>query len=56
MSWGVFEYADTVQVVPLDDIKEHDLNNCHCLPYLKNGVYVHNSFNGREHGEIKFKS
>ncbi len=36
-------------IIPIDDIKEHvSLPTCHCNPQLKDGVWVHNSFDGRE--------
>lgn len=54
--WVVIEYAETVQVIPGGDLKRHDLDNCECIPKLQNGVYVHNSFDGREENEIDKES
>lgn len=44
--WGVFEYHDSVHVVPMSEINEHYFLECQCCPKYENGVYVHNSFNG----------
>jgi len=36
-------------VVPVNDILKHEISSgCHCRPVLKEGVWVHNSYDGRE--------
>lgn len=36
-------------IVPVNDVEEHEsFSTCHCNPVLKDGVWVHNSFDGRE--------
>ena len=36
-------------VVPLNDLREHDLNgSCWCKPTLDDGVWLHHSMDGRE--------
>jgi len=37
-----------IQVIPVDDLREHSLNNCWCDPRDDDGVVVHNSLDGRE--------
>lgn len=48
MSWSVYEYAGTVQVVPNNDLKKHSLDDCFCKPTYKDGVHIHHSLDGRE--------
>jgi len=52
MSWGVFERDDTVEIVPLRDIREHFFGmKCWCQPRRDEkdpSVIVHNSADGRE--------
>lgn len=39
----------TIHVVPLNDIREHeDSDKCWCMPRLEDGVWIHNSMDGRE--------
>jgi hypothetical protein len=39
----------TLHVVPLNDIREHeDSSDCWCKPNLDEGVWIHNSMDGRE--------
>lgn len=38
-----------VHVVPLNDLREHDLNgSCWCKPTHDEGVWVHHAMDGRE--------
>lgn len=38
-----------VHVVPLNDLREHDLNgSCWCKPTKDEGVWVHHAMDGRE--------
>ncbi|MEG2273218.1 MAG: hypothetical protein RSC05_13205 [Acinetobacter sp.] len=46
--WGVYEYHESAHVVPINDIKEHSLEDCKCGVKYDDGVYVHNSYDGRE--------
>ncbi len=41
-------------VSPNDDLREHVTNGdpCPCMPRIVNGVTVHNSYDGRECGEV----
>lgn len=41
-------------VVPIDDLREHvtDGDPCPCVPRSTRGVVVHNSYDGRETGEV----
>lgn len=49
MSWSVYDYHDSVHVVPDDDKDNHYLDaDCHCGVKYQEGVYVHTSFDGRE--------
>lgn len=44
---------DAYHVIPLDDLREHDCNeDCWCRPIEDEGVYIHNSMDGREKFEI----
>lgn len=39
-------------VYPVNDLKEHEISDrCWCDPELIEGVWVHNSADGREHYE-----
>ena len=44
--------ADDIHVMPVDDLKEHLLENCPCKPRIEvvgaNLIYIHNSWDGRE--------
>ena len=43
-----------IHVLPVNDIKEHvEDTTCECEPTIdfKNGIIVHNAFDGREHLE-----
>ena len=45
-----------LHVLPYKDIQEHTTNEwCPCKPELIKGVYVHNSFDGREKIEVQLK-
>lgn len=57
MSWVVYEVteesgAQHVQIVPTDDLKEHELcSECWCKPEPDeelDNLWVHNSLDGRE--------
>lgn len=37
-----------LQVIPVDDLREHSLKNCWCEPRDEDGVIVHNTLDGRE--------
>jgi hypothetical protein len=39
-----------VHVVPIDDLKPHVETGqwCHCKPHIKDGVVIHNAYDGRE--------
>lgn len=41
-------------VYPLGDVREHVTNGdpCPCLPRTVEGVVIHNSYDGRETGEV----
>lgn len=40
---------EIIHVIPENDLKEHvPYRHCHCNPVIKDGVCVHNSFDGRE--------
>jgi hypothetical protein len=36
------------QVIPVNDLREHSLDNCWCDPREDDGVVVHHSLDGRE--------
>ena len=46
--WATIEHHDSVHVVPINDIKEHSLDNCECGVKYNDGVYIHNSYDKRE--------
>ena len=37
-----------IQVIPVDDLREHSLTNCWCKPRDDEGVIVHHTMDGRE--------
>jgi hypothetical protein len=37
-----------IQVIPVNDLREHSLADCWCQPFDDEGVLVHNSADGRE--------
>lgn len=44
---------DTPHVIPVDELEQHDPENCRCCPHEEEyGVMIHQSFDGRE----KFES
>ena len=45
--WKVVKYHDSVHVMPIDDLIEHQQEDCECFPVYEDGVYVHNSKDGR---------
>ena len=46
--WQIIEFHDSCHVVPINDTKEHSLEDCKCGVKYNNGVYIHNSYDGRE--------
>jgi hypothetical protein len=46
MTWGVYEYHDSVHVVKCDEIEEHYFIECQCGVKYQDGVYVHESLYG----------
>ncbi|MCT9416495.1 hypothetical protein KTI94_06895 [Acinetobacter baumannii] len=56
MSWTVYEFHDSVQVIPDDDLKPHSLFHCECHPKYEDGIFIHNSFDGREATEALLPS
>lgn len=57
MSWTVYQFHDSVQeVIPDDDLKLHSLFHCECHPDYKDGIFIHHSFDGREHTETSLPS
>lgn len=46
--WRVVKYHDSVHVMPVGDLIEHQKEDCECCPVLEDGVYVHNSKDCRE--------
>ena len=46
--WAVISYNTSIHVVPVDDLETHRPTACSCEPVFVDGVYVHNSFDGRE--------
>lgn len=50
--WDVIKTLKEVHVVPSQDLREHGLfSSCLCQPFLWYGVWVHNSYDGREFNE-----
>jgi hypothetical protein len=37
-----------IQVIPVDDLREHSLTECWCEPHEDEGIIVHHSLDGRE--------
>ncbi|MFW1892163.1 MULTISPECIES: hypothetical protein [Acinetobacter] len=56
MNWLAYKFHESVQVVPLDDLKPHTFFHCECHPKIVDGVFVHNSFDGREATETLLPS
>ena len=48
MTWGVYEYHDSIHVMPNDDTKDHFFDECECGVRYENGVYIHSSYDKRE--------
>ena len=46
--WQTIKFHDSYHVVPSNDTKEHSLEDCKCGIKYEDGVYVHNSYDGRE--------
>ncbi|MEN6047767.1 hypothetical protein [Acinetobacter baumannii] len=46
MTWTVYKFHDSVQVVPDDDLKPHSLFHYECHPKYEDGIFTHNSFDG----------
>lgn len=52
--WVVVEVGDesgvvqSVHVLPIEDMREHELSECWCNPRDDDSVIVHNSHDGRE--------
>ncbi|EPP9279681.1 hypothetical protein PZF29_003535 [Acinetobacter baumannii] len=56
MTWAVYEFHDSVQVVPDDDLKPHSFFHCECHLEYVDGIFIHNAFNGREETEMPLPS
>ena len=53
MKWAVEQVMNAdgsvnTHVVPMDDLRDHDAENCWCFPAVEDDVIVHNSADGRE--------
>jgi hypothetical protein len=49
MIWSVNPTPDTVEVWPVGDLRDHYLSPyCWCNPRNDEGVFIHNSMDGRE--------
>lgn len=46
--WGVYEYHDSVHVIPVAEEDTHYFIECTCGVLYQDGVYVHNSFCGED--------
>ena len=52
--WVVLEVGDadgtvqSIHVLPIEDMREHEVSECWCNPRDDDGVIVHNSQDGRE--------
>lgn len=46
--WTVVLYNTSIHVVPVDDLEAHNSTACSCKPVFVDGIFVHNSFDGRE--------
>ena len=46
--WAVVSDNSSIHVVPIGDLKTYRSTACSCEPVFVDGVYVHNSFDGRE--------
>ncbi|MEI1687073.1 hypothetical protein V8P55_02165 [Acinetobacter baumannii] len=56
MNWSVHKVYDSVQVLPDDDLKPHSFFHCECHPEYEDGIFIHNSFDGREATETLLPS
>ncbi|HGW4397469.1 MULTISPECIES: hypothetical protein [Acinetobacter] len=56
MTWTAFEVYDSVQVIPENDLKHHSTFHCKCHPKYEDGIFIHNSFDGREATETPLPS
>ncbi len=56
MSWSVYDFHGSIQVVPIDDLKPHSLFHCECHPRFEDGIFIHNSFDSRELSETVLRS
>lgn len=56
MTWTVYKFHNSVQVIPDDDLKLHSLIHCECHPKYEDGFFIHNSFDGREATETPLPS
>jgi hypothetical protein len=51
--WAVRETAAVPHVVPIDDLRQHDVRyDCWCKPTDDGEVFIHNSLDGREFFEV----
>lgn len=44
--WGVYEFHDSVHILPVNECDEHYFIECQCGVKYQDGVYVHNSLDG----------
>ncbi|MEG2114569.1 MAG: hypothetical protein RRZ38_11850 [Hafnia sp.] len=46
--WQITKFLGYYHVLPVNDTKQHSFKNCECGVKYDDGVYVHNSYDGRE--------
>lgn len=49
--WLATETDDIPHVIPINDLRPHDIDDCWCNPWEDDGVMVHNSADRREEYE-----
>ena len=58
MSGWIVRFTDqtsTPHVVPVDDLREHDPENCWCCPTFNEDMWVHHSMDKREEFEPDYQ-
>jgi hypothetical protein len=46
--WKIVIASGERHVMPIDDLKAHYTYDCWCVPFDEDGIWVHNSMDGRE--------
>lgn len=46
--WAIYHSSNIINIIPLNDLKPHDMKDCWCKPDEDGAIRIHNSMDERE--------